>query len=548
MRRMGLKRQGRLAILILVTIFLISSMPVFARPVNIPEGQASRGYPTKTDHYMNRYIPVQILGINDFHGNLNGTRTDSKTGVKSGQADYLAAYLRQREATNKNTLIVHAGDVVGASPPVSALMQDEPTIEFLNMIGCDVGTIGNHEFDEGVDEMLRLINGGYHESTGFFAGASFPYVSANVVWKDSEKTVLPPYVVKKVNGMPIGFIGVTLTETPTIVIPSAVVDLKFLDEVEAINKAVVALKQKKVETIIVLAHVDGNATSTEQPDTLGYIAANIDDEVDVIISGHMHLNMKKVVDGKLIVQQHYGGYAFSDIDLLIDPLTKDVVEKKAEIVVTNQALIDPDPEITQFVKYYQDLVAPLVNRVIGESAVALTKTQNAAGESPLGNLIADAQKWRMGTDFALMNPGGIRADLDAGPVTWGELSEIQPFSNDLVKMTLTGADIRIILNQQFAAIPKMLQISGFKYTWQESPVKEVVDIFMADGVTPIDPAAHYTVTCNAFLAGGGDGFLGFLNGTGLVVGPTDLQGLVEYVQSIPQPFSAAIEGRIMIVE
>lgn len=186
-------------------------------------------------NYQHRYIPVQLLGINDFHGQINVTRkVDGKT---VGGAAYLSAYLKKYEKQNKNTLMVHAGDVVGASAPTSALLQDEPTIEIFNEIGFDVGTVGNHEFDEGVKEMKRLINGGKHPKTGDFEGANFPYTAANVVNKKTGEHVLPPYVIKKVNGMPIGFIGVVTTTTPSIVVPSAVENVKFIDEAKAVNQA-----------------------------------------------------------------------------------------------------------------------------------------------------------------------------------------------------------------------------------------------------------------------------------------------------------------------
>ncbi|MBB6284719.1 bifunctional metallophosphatase/5'-nucleotidase [Geobacillus subterraneus] len=493
-----------------------------------------------------RYIDVQLLGINDFHGQLNVTRKVG--GREAGRADYLAVYLKQREAENKNTLLVHAGDAVGASPPVSALLQDEPTIEVLNKLGFDVGTLGNHEFDEGVAEMLRLIHGGYHPATDDFAGADFPYVSANVVDKETKKPILPPYVIKRVNGMPIGFIGVTLTDTPSIVTPSGVAGVEFIDEAAAINKAVGELKKKGVETIIVLAHNPGTSRpdGTNASGEIVDIAKNVDDEVDVIFAGHNHAYLNAVVDGKLLVQSYSYGTAFSDVDLKIDPRTKDVVAKKAEIVTTYHDGITPDPEIRALIEKYEAKVAPLVNQVVGTAAETITDEQNASGESALGNLIADAQRAAMKTDVAFMNPGGIRADIEQGEVTWGELYNVQPFNNQLVKMTLTGAQIRQLLNQQWQPTQtRMLQISGLRYTWSASrPTgNKVVDIQLPDG-TPLNPDGEYTVTVNSFLADGGDGFTVLTQGTNREVGPVDLDALVSYIRGLEQPFSARIEGRI----
>lgn len=500
----------------------------------------------KTDAHPHRYIDVQLLGINDFHGQLDVTRNVGGKAV--GRADYLAAYLKQREAENKNTLLVHAGDAVGASSPVSALLQDEPTIEFLNKLGFDVGTLGNHEFDEGVDEMLRLIYGGIHPTTGYFRGADFPYVSANVVDKKTGKPLLPPYVIKRVNGMPIGFIGVVLSDTPSIVDASGVAGVSFTDEAKAINEAAKQLKRRGVRAIVVLAHNPGvsNKDGSNANGEVVDIAKKVDDEVDVIFAGHNHAYLNAEVDGKLLVQSYSYGTAFSDVDVKIDPRTKDIVAKKAEIVTTYQDGIKPDAEIAKLIGKYEEKVAPIVNQVVGTAQTTITSKQNASGESALGNLIADAQRSALKTDFAFMNPGGIRADIEQGEVTWGELYNVQPFGNQLVKMTLTGGQIRKLLNQQWQPNQtRMLQISGLTYTWDASkPIGDkVVDIYLPNGAK-LDPNAEYTVAVNSFLADGGDHFTVLTEGKNREAGPVDLDALIAYIQQLPQPFAARIEGRI----
>jgi 5'-nucleotidase len=507
------------------------------------------GIPEHNEQYKNRYIQVQLLGINDLHGQLDVTR--KVAGKDVGRADYLAAYLKQHEAQNKNTLLLHAGDAVGASAPVSALLQDEPTIEILNRLGFDAGTVGNHEFDEGVAEMLRLIHGGSHPKTGMFEGADFPYVAANVVDQKTGKTILPPYVIKKVNGVPIGIIGVALSDTPSIVTPSGVAGVTFTDEAEAINKATAELKKKGVKSIIVLAHNPGSS-ATDGKNANGElvdIANKVDKEVDVIFGGHNHAYMNATVNGKLLVQSYSYGTAFSDVDLEIDPRTKDIVTKKAEIVTTFHDGIQPDPEIKKMIDKYEAKVAPIVNQKIGTAAKPLTADQNASGESDLGNLIADSMRDATKTDFAFMNPGGIRANLDQGEVTWGELFNIQPFNNDLVKMELTGKQIRDLLNQQWGKQTRMLQISGLKYTYDSTlPVGDRVgNILSADG-TPVDPVKVYTVTVNNFMAGGGDDLSVLLQGKNQVIGPVDIDAFVDYVKKQPQPFSASIEGRIQKIK
>ncbi|MBM7553448.1 bifunctional metallophosphatase/5'-nucleotidase [Thalassobacillus pellis] len=498
------------------------------------------------DNYKNRYIPVQLLGINDFHGQLDVYRTIGDR--KAGGAEYLAAYLNKYEQTNKNTLIVHAGDVVGASSPVSSLLQDEPTIEILNEIGFDVGTLGNHEFDEGVDEMLRLINGGEHPKTGYFEGANFPYTAANVVDKETGDPILPPYVIKKVNGMPIGFIGVVTTETKNIVLPSGIEGVKFTDEATAINKAVEELKAKGVEAIVTLAHVpshsdqDGSNASGEVVE----FAPQIDDEVDVIFGGHNHSYTNTMVDGKLIVQSYSYGTAFSDVDLMIDPKTKDIVSQEASIVTTYHDRIEPDPTVKNMVEKYSKDIEDLVNQVIAKAAEPITTDADVSGESSLGNLVADSQRAAMGTDFAFMNPGGIRASLDEGPITWGELYTMLPFGNNLVKMTLTGEQIKAVLEQQWAGeYPRILQVSGLHYTWDESaPAGEKIVSMTDSNGNPINSQQQYTVTVNNFIATGGDGFTVLKEGTNQVTGPLALDAMIDYLEQQDAPVTAPEVDRI----
>ncbi|SEN63447.1 5'-nucleotidase [Mesobacillus persicus] len=514
---------------------------------NRPETKQKKEKPPAAN---NRYKQIQLLAINDLHGQLNVTRRVG--GKPAGRVDYLAAYLKQRQAENeKNTLLIHTGDMVGASPPVSALLQDEPTIRILNKLNFDIGTVGNHEFDEGRNELQRLIQGGTHEQTGDFAGSEFPWVVANVVDENTGNPVLPPYKVIKVNGMPIAFIGVVYSETPSIVVPSGVAGLKFTDEVEAINRYIPELKEQGVRSIIVLAHnpgsssVNGDNPSGELVD----IANGVDDEVDIIYGAHNHAYMNSMVDNKLLVQSYSYGTAFSDVDIEIDPKTKDIVTKRAEIITTFQGGMEPDPEISDLLTNYEAAVEPIVNRVVGSAATHLTALRNDNGESVMGNLVADAQRQAMKTDIALMNPGGIRADIDEGDITWGEVYTVQPFNNDLVKMTMTGQQIRDVLNQQWGTNTTMLQISGFTYTWdgRQPSGQRIVSIQLPDG-SEMDSNQTYTVTANSFLAGGGDGFTVFTKAQNKEIGPVDLDALVDFISNQPQPFSYSIDDRIQKVE
>ena len=509
------------------------------------------GYET---YQLDQTVHVQLLGINDLHGQLDYKTTVS--GKPAGGIEYLAGYLKEREATNtSNTLMVQAGDAVGASRPVSALLQDEPTIRFLNELGFDVGTIGNHEFDEGVDEMMRLINGGAHPKTvdkyGEFEGAAFPYVAANVVKESTGELILPPYVVKEVDGVNIGFIGVVTTETPNIVTASGVAGVKFTDETEAINKYAAELKKKGIKSIVVLAHNPGTSAADGSNPTgnIVDIAKAVDDEVDVIFGAHDHRYLNSTVDGKLLVQSYSYGTAFSDVDLTIDPVTKEIITKKAEIVTTFQDDAHLDAKIKAELDQYQVDVAPITSAIVGEAAAPISRTANAAGEMPLGNLIADGMRAATGTQFAFMNAGGVRDEIKkAGQITWGDLFAIQPFGNDIVTMNITGDQVRTLLNQQFQADrDRIMQISGLKYTWTNNlPIgQKVLDIYLPNG-SKIDPKGVYSITVNNFMADGGDGFVVLKQGTNRATWMSDLDAFVNYVKSFTGPISAQIENRILI--
>ncbi|WP_173060356.1 bifunctional 2',3'-cyclic-nucleotide 2'-phosphodiesterase/3'-nucleotidase [Neobacillus endophyticus] len=515
---------------------------------------------------IDQNIHIQLLGINDFHGQLDTWRAIKDQSGKvvdySGGIEYLAAYLKQREANNPaNTLMVQAGDLVGASPPVSALLQDEPTIRFMNELGFDVGTVGNHEFDEGVAEMKRLIFGGsnpktekYEAKYGKFTGSTMDYVVANVIDEKTGKPILNPYVIKEVGGVKIGFIGVVTTDTPNIVVPSGTAGVKFTDEVDAINKYAKELEDQGVKNIVVLAHDPGtsNNDGTNATGKVVDMAKKIDPEVDVIYGAHDHKYLNTTVDGKLLVQSWSYGTAFSDINLTIDPLTQNIIDKKAEIVDTLHSKIKPDAHIKAELDSYQEDIKPIVGQVVGKTKAPITNVANESGESALGNLIADGMRAVTGTQLAFMNSGGIRNPLPQGTITWGDLFKVQPFGNDLVTMTITGDQVRALLNQQFQTdsygnrVNRIMAISGLRYTWndQKPMGSKVLDIYLNNG-KPIDPKADYTITVNNFMADGGDGFTILKSGKNRVTNMTDIDGFVKYFKSLHQPVTAKIEGRIM---
>lgn len=489
------------------------------------------------------YVHVQVLSVNDLHGQLNITGELHRH--KAGRADYLAAYLRERKRTNPNTLIVHTGDMVGGSPPVSALFQDEPTIETLNKMNFDIGILGNHEFDKGIDEMYRLLNGGYHEKTGYFAGASFPYICANAIDLATGDLLLPPYIIKHINDIPIGFIGVVTKDTPYLTSPQNVTSVMFLDEVQTINHYVQELKQQGVHSIIILAHNPGKTTGPITTGEVPQIAEAIDDEVDVIVGAHNHSYMNDTVDGKLLVEAYSYGLAFADIDLVIDPITKDIIKKGADIIPTFHKNMIPDVHIQHLIQNYENQTAAVTETVIGTIDEDITRKKHSNGESKLGRLLADAQRTAMNSTISFVNSGSIRGNLFAGTVTWGTLFTIQPFGNTLVKMNMSGKDIRKVLNEQWKTGLNILQVSGLRYTWDSSkPYYDRIQSLSLEDGTPIEDEMLYSITVNSFLANGGDHFSTFLKGSERIEGMTDLEAIVQYIPLLTSGGSSLESDRI----
>ena len=523
---------------------------------------------------------VQLLGLNDFHGQLGPAKKLFERPV--GSAAVLAAYLRDATARFAgDTLIVHAGDWVGASPPSSALLQDEPAISFLNLLSnplcsyqnrmhprCNVvGTAGNHEFDEGARELLRLLRGGNAKRGPFldnpWRGARYPYVSATVIDTRSGSTLFPPYVIKQVSGVRIAVIGAVLRATPSMVIVGGVNQLRFLDEATAINAQVKQLKKQGIQTIVVTIHQGGAQAPYEGPtrpevagpsEGIGPIIDKLDDAVDVVVSGHAHSFTNALMKNAhghpiLVTQCPNAGIAFASIELAIDRKTRDVVSKVATIHATFADAgpgLSPAADVAELVRRADERVAPLAARVVGEAPAAISHTPNAMGESALGNLIADAQRSSLAAQIALMNQGGIRTSLDAGPVTWGELFAIQPFSNAVVVMELSGAQVERVLEQQWQdpGQPHMLQVSGLRYRWDATrPAGARVHDVLVDGVALV-ASRTYRVAVNSFLASGGSGFTVLREGKNARTGPVDLDALVSYLARLGRPVNAVVEGRV----
>lgn len=326
--------------------------------------------------------------------------------------------------------------------------------------------------------------------------------------------------------------------------------MNFIDEAIAINKAAAQLEKKGVHAIVVLAH-DSASSRKDGSHAHGVavdLANKINDDVDVIFAGHNHGYANTMVDGKLIVEAYSYGTAFSDVDLKIDPKTNDIVRKKAKVIMTYHDGIKPDSGIKKFVGHYEQMAAPLVKRIVGTASKPITVQASPAGESALGDLVADSERAQMNSDFAFINRGGIRTDIGQGNITYGRLYTILPFNDRLVKMTLTGKQIKQVLEEQWnGPNPKILQISGLRYTWmRNAPVgSKIIGLRKADG-TLLQMDRAYTVTVNAYISQGGDGLTVFSHGDNPVAGPNDLDALAHFIQSKKQPIRQTIEGRIKV--
>jgi 5'-nucleotidase len=564
-----MRRVPSAIVLLVALLLLVGSQVASAKPP--PGGQGEQNAQT-TD--------IQLLALNDFHGQLEAGNPTASSGFRvgnltagacvaptcypAGGAEYLATHLRDLAATNPNTVMVSAGDNIGATPLLSALFHDEPTIEALSQMGLAISSVGNHEFDEGVTELLRMQNGGCHPVDGCadgdgFAGAGFQYLSANVVYKDNNQPVFPAYVIKHFNGVKVAFVGMTLEGTPLIVSPSGISAVKFLDEADTLNALVPGLQAQGVETIVVLLHEGGAQNVGLAPSNINTCAGfsgaitdivhRTDDAVDLFVTGHTHnaynCLLPNLANRNIPVSSAASqGRLVTDIDMTISRATKNPVS----ISVNNEIVtrdVTAAADMTALIAKYNVFAGPIAAQIVGHITGPLTRTANAAGESTMGRLIADAQLASSAGGpanavIAFMNPGGMRADLGfvapgPDPVTHGEAFAVQPFSNIVTTKTYTGAQIKAILEQQFKTSAGgtrtlILPVSaGFTYTWTASaPVNSKVSNMMLNGVA-INPVGTYRVTANNFLAGGGDDFPGFTVGTAEQQGADDLVALEAYL-------------------
>ena len=573
-------------------------------------------------------VRVKIIAFNDFHGTLQspgrlGASAQASVRPAVGGADALAAWVGRLKAQAPNNVVVGGGDFVGASPLASALFFDEPAVEVLNRIGVEFTSVGNHEFDKGATELLRLQHGGCKlaggrpdpnsckglgsRAPGSFDGARYQWLSANVVDAATGRTLLPPYGIKVFDGVPVAFIGMTLRGTPGIVSPAGITGLEFRDEADTVNALVPALRTQGVEAIVVLVHQGGvqpgaggsdingcdaglRAADGSESD-IGQIVRRLDDAVDLVISAHTHAAYNCSANttgagaaglpnraGRLVpvTSASAFGRVVTDIDVTLDPRTHDVVA----VAPVNRLVDREDPAIVQaiaehpavrdIVQGYAALAAPLAGNPVGTLATALPAVQDDAGEDAAGSLIADSQLQATqpaalgGAQIAFMNPGGVRSPGFVPPaggsapfaLSYGAAFTVQPFGNSLVTMTLTGAQLKALLEQQFSGCDgqtsnRVLQPSnGLRVTWRASApaCARIVDVtftptdlgatppavtgptqvLVKDGVVQ-DPARTLRITVNNFMASGGDGFTTLKAGTDRLGGAQDIDALRAYL-------------------
>ncbi|WP_353943807.1 bifunctional metallophosphatase/5'-nucleotidase [Streptomyces sp. HUAS MG91] len=560
-----------------------------------------------------RYQDVQLLSFNDFHGNLeppagsSGQVTEKQADgttkqVDAGGVEYLATSLRTARKNHPYSVTAAAGDLIGASPLLSGLFHDEPTVEAMNKLDLDVTSVGNHEFDEGATELARMQNGGCHPTDGCyeagkkFQGADYPYLAANVTDEKTGKPILKPYYVWKHKGVKVGFIGVTLEGTPNIVSASGVKGLKFHDEIETVNKYAKILDKQGVKSIVALIHEGGLPASSAYNydcDSAGAgsgvsgpivdIAKGITPKVDALVTGHTHNAYVCTIpdpagNPRMVTSASSYGKLYTDTTLTYDRRTKDIVRtavKTAKSVRSANHVVsrtqDKAADMTALIGKWNKLAAPVANQAVGYISGDIAGRGAGTPEEPLGDLIADAQLAHAKSldpkaSLALMNPGGVRSDLvykasgaeGDGVVTYGEAFTVQPFSNTVNLVDLTGAQVVQALQQQVSgsneASPKILQPSaGLTYTLdmtKTGAARVVTDSIRLNGAA-IDPAATYRVAMNSFLAGGGDGFAALGAGKNPLVGADDLKAFNDYLtanSSAANPIAPPKADRITIVK
>lgn len=545
---------------------------------------------------------VSILAVNDFHGHLFPGQ--ELNGKPAGSAPVLASYLKAAMDTPGDDLTILAltGDTIGASPRETALLMDEPSVLFFNSFanaGCTKGDSpcnvisvpGNHEFNRGVGELLRMVHGGNSAAeiprlADPYPGAMADTICANVVWKENQTPILPPYTLRYARGIPIAFIGIVTLETPILELPMNIETVEFLDEAETINRYVATLQKDGVHASVILFHEGADQEEAYEGATrpggnvtgpAANITSALDPDVDVILAAHWHRFTNAYIPNSggndvLVVQAYAYGMAYAYVDLRLDPESGDIIEKSAVIVpvyADQPPGTDPDPGMKEFLDDVEEAVGRLGEEVIAVTASDITRAPNPAGDSALGSLVADSQREAMGTDVAFATigslPGAIQADIATGEITWDDLEAVLPADPSMAatyggwysrprvaSRNVTSEQVRQVLERQWEdPVPEeRLSVSGLSYTWDPSrPAGERVTEIRVDGV-PLEPGATYSAAMNYYMAYGGHGGGGNYSpawdwDVTVTIGPADIDALIAYIRSLPAPLEVAADGRIV---
>ena len=526
----------------------------------------------------NPTIEIQILAFNDFHGGLEpaagGTGRIGST--DAGGIEYLATHLATHKAQNPNTIIVSAGDSIGGTPLLSSLFHDEPTVEALGLAGLEVSALGNHDLDEGWWELYRIQKGGCHPVDGCqdgtpFDGARFTYLAANVtldprqadpkmlalagVTGSDPRPLLPAYTIRTIAGVRLGIIGLVLQEAPTMILASSTRGLVFEPEAESANEAAAELRAQGVRGIVVVMHEGGDQSGTDingcegiSTDLVELVTA-MSDDIDVVVSGHSHQAYNCTIDGKLVTSAASAGRVFTDIDLEVRRSDGEIVSKEARnLIVTRDVM--KDARQTSLLAGYLPAAEKVSNRVLGTITGSLTRATTPAGESVLGDIVADALLYAArkvpGADphLAIWNSGGIRADLVVPPgagsaaITYAQVFSVVPFGNELIVKSLNGEALIQLFEEQFGGAGgagdrvRVFQVSdGFTYAYDSTrPFGQRIDrsSIRLDG-EPIAPSMTYRLATSNYLWDGGDELAAVKQGHDAVLVGVDYDILADFL-------------------
>jgi len=518
--------------------------------------------------HAGKTVDVNIAAINDFHGNLqpspfvkaDPTAPNGKASLKAGGIGALSGAVAQLRQQDPQLLVIGAGDMVGGSPPISAMWADEPTLEALGLLGLKFSAVGNHELDLGKAELLRQVNGGCASvrpdkacQYKAYAGAGFPYLSANLVDTSTGKLLLPAYRIEQANGAKIAFVGATLRDVGTYVSAKSMQGLATLDEAQAVNALLPELNKQGVDAVVLVIHQGGatpeaydKADCSQLSGDILDVTKRLDPQIKVVVTAHTHQGYLCKVGDRLVTQGSSFGRLLTHLTLKVDPVNHRLLDAKAQNILVDPAQFTPTPPVAALLKDVEARSQAHLGKPVARIAAReVNRSVNPAGESAMGDLVADAQlaaTKALGAQIAFTNLGGLRTDLILEPgqqqLNYGQVASVQPFNNTLNIMTLTGAQLQALLEQQwqdngFGFYP-LQPSASFSYRWDATRPKGqriIADSLRIDG-QPVSPQGVYKITVNSFMADGGDNFTVLKQAQQrLDTGLNDLEALIGYLQA-----------------